>query len=263
MSSMEMLVLVAALGAITGFLSGLLGIGGGIVMAPLLLYLPGLFHLEPLTMREVAGLTIVQGLLACIAGALTHWRFRFVSSQLVFHMGTSIFLAALIGGAAAKVVPNDVLLALFGALALTAAILMLLPSRQDEVPPETGFLVFSGARSVVAASTVGLLGGLVGQGGSFILIPVMTSWVRIPTRIAMGSNLAIVLLSTTAGFLGKAFTQQIEWLLVVPLVLTVPLAAHLGSRVSRRTPVVALRRAMAVVIAIAAIRIWMSVLANG
>jgi uncharacterized membrane protein YfcA len=265
-----MLLLVAVLGAATGFLSGLLGIGGGIMMAPLLLYVPSLFHLEPLTMREVAGLTIVQGLVACMAGALTHWKYRFVSYRLVLSMGGSIFVAAMLGGAAAKAVPNEVLLTLFGALAMAAAILMLLPSflmlvpiKKESENPDVSSLIFSRGRAVTAASGVGLLGGLVGQGGSFILIPLMTTFVRIPTRIAIGSNLAIVLLSTTAGFLGKALTGQIDWLLAVPLVLTVPVAAHLGGRVSRKVPVVALRRALAVVIAIAALRIWVSVFAAG
>jgi uncharacterized membrane protein YfcA len=106
----------------------------------------------------------------------------------------------------------------------------------------------------------GLLGGLVGQGGSFILIPLMTSFVRVPTRIAVGSNLAIVLLSTIAAFIGKAVTDQIEWLLAVPLVLTVVPSASLGSRISHRVPVIQLRRVLAVLISLAAVRIWISVL---
>ena len=65
---MEIYLLIGSLGLISGFLSGLLGIGGGIVMAPLLLYIPPLFGLELLTMQMVAGLTIVQGLLGCLAG---------------------------------------------------------------------------------------------------------------------------------------------------------------------------------------------------
>lgn len=229
-------------------------------MAPLLLYLPPLVHLEPLTMRVVAGLTIVQGLVACVAGALTHRRFKFVSDRLVIYMGSSIFGAALVGGAAAKLVPNEMLLVVFGGLAMAAALLMFVPVTGESEQLEARSLSFSRSRAVAAASGVGLLGGLVGQGGSFILIPLMTSFVRIPTRIAIGSNLAIVLASTAAGFLGKAFTGQIEWLLAVPLVLIVPLAAHLGGRVSRKVPVVALRRVLAVVIAIAAVRIWASVI---
>jgi uncharacterized membrane protein YfcA len=60
----ETLLLIAGLGAVSGLLSGLLGIGGGIVMAPLLLYLPPVFGLEALDMRTVAGLTIAQGFAA-------------------------------------------------------------------------------------------------------------------------------------------------------------------------------------------------------
>lgn len=257
---MEMWLLIAGLGATTGFISGLLGIGGGILMAPLLLYLPPLFQLEPLTMRAVAGLTIVQGLAACVAGALTHRKFQFVSDRLVLYMGCSIFVAALVGGAAARFVPNEVLLAVFGSLALVAAGLMLLPVAADEEQPDVRSLSFSRSRSVTAASGVGVLGGMVGQGGSFILIPLMTSFVQIPTRIAIGSNLAIVLLSTTAAFLGKAVTGQIEWMMAWPLILTVPAAAHLGGRLSGRVPVAALRRALAVLIGAAATRIWITVL---
>ncbi|MGB5659783.1 MAG: sulfite exporter TauE/SafE family protein [Thermoanaerobaculia bacterium] len=256
----ELLLLIAALGATTGFLSGLLGIGGGIVMAPLLLYVPPLLGLEPLSMRTVAGLTIVQGLAACISGALTHRRFRFVSDRLVLYMGTTIFAAAALGGAAARFVPDRLLLGVFGFLAAAAAILMLVPVRQDSDRPHVRELDFSRSRAVASAAGVGLLGGLVGQGGSFILIPLMTSFVRVPTRIAIGSNLAIVLLSTTAAFIGKAITGQIEWLLAVPLMITVVPAAHLGGRVSHRVPVIQLRRVLAILISAAAVRIWISVL---
>jgi uncharacterized membrane protein YfcA len=255
----ETFVLIAVLGAATGFLSGLLGIGGGIVMAPLLLYVPPLLGLEPLTMRAVAGLTIVQGLAACVSGALTHRRFKLVSDRLVLYMGASIFAAAAVGGASARFVSNDLLMVLFGALAIVAAVLMFIPLREDHERPDVRRLQFSPARAVATASGVGLLGGLVGQGGSFILIPLMTSFVRVPTRIAIGSNLAIVLLATCAAVIGKALTGQIEWSLALPLVLTVVPATHLGGRVSRRVQVAALRRLLAVLIGLAAVRIWASV----
>ncbi len=257
---MGIYVLIGGLGLVTGFLSGMLGIGGGIVMAPLLLYVPPLFGFEPLPMRMVAGLTIVQGLVACISGALSHRQFRMVSERLSLYMGISIFIAAMLGGAGAGYVSHDLLLFIFAGLAFSAAFLMLIPVKGECENPNVKCLTFSRWRAEPSTTTVGLLGGLIGQGGSFILIPLMTSFVRIPTRIAIGSNLAIVLLSSMAGFIGKATTGQIEWLMAVPILLTVVPAARVGSLVSRRVPVLGLRRALAVLIAIAAIRIWVSVL---
>ena len=255
---MGIYLLIAFLGVICGFFSGLLGIGGGIIMAPLLLYVPPLLGFEPLSMHTVAGLTIVQGLVACISGVIVHKRFNSVSVRLAGWMGATIFITALLGGAGSGYASNHLLLLVFGALALLAAILMLKPSAKEKKTPDVTELSFSLWRAVSTAGSVGVLGGMVGQGGSFILIPLMTTFVHIPTRIAIGSNLAIVLLSSAAGFLGKAFTGQIEWLLALPIVLTVIPATQLGGILSHRVPVVKLRKILGVLIAVAAVRILIS-----
>ncbi len=260
---MELYGLIAILGLIAGLLSGLLGIGGGIVMAPLLLYVPPLFGCAPLSMKVVAGLTMVQGLAACLSGGMAHRRFHFVSQGLTLWMGVTIFVAALVGGAGAKHVADHLLLALFALLALVAAGLICLPTPKDSEAPDIALFRFSRPRAVSVAGAVGLFGGLVGQGGSFILIPLMTSFMQVPTRIAIGSNLGIVFLASLAGFLGKALTGQIAWTLALPIVLTVIPAAQLGGALSRRVPIAGLRLLLALCIAIAAVRIGFSALAAG
>ena len=257
---LENFLLIGCLGIFTGFISGLLGIGGGIIMAPLLLFVPPLFGLEPFSMRVVAGLTIVQGLLGCLSGGLTHRKFSFVSDKLSAYMGVSIFIAALTGGAATRFVSNEILLFVFACLAFVAALLMFAPIKNDMENPDATDLDFCKTRAVTAATGVGLLGGLVGQGGSFILIPLMTAYVKIPTRIAIGSNLVIVFLSSLAAFIGKASTGQIDWILAIPIVLTVLPAASVGGHVSRRVAVQWLRKLLAVLIGLAAIRMWGSFL---
>ena len=59
-------LLIWAMGLASGFLSGLVGLGGGILAAPLLLYVPGAVGLDELTVKEVTGLTMVQGLAGAI-----------------------------------------------------------------------------------------------------------------------------------------------------------------------------------------------------
>ena len=257
---MDLYLLVAGLALVAGFLSGLLGIGGGIVMAPLLLYVPPLFGVAPLSMHVVAGLTIVQGLTACTSGVVVHRRFNCVSWGLTRWMGVTIFVAALVGGAAAGLVANEVLLLLiFALLALVAGVLIFVPVVADSENPDLGEFTFSRSRAVAVAGSVGLLGGMVGQGGSFILIPLMTSFMQVPTRIAIGSNVAIVFLSTVAAFLGKAATGQIVWPLALVIGVVVVPAVQFGGMVSHRLPVARLRMLLGICIGLAALRIGISV----
>ncbi len=259
---MPTLLIIGALGGITGFLSGLLGIGGGIIMAPLLLYIPPLLGQPSFSMQTVAGLTIIQGLAACISGGLTHRKHHFLSARLVTWMGFTLFTASFAGGVSARHTDNNLLLLVFALMALIAAVLIILPGKQEEEYPEAGNLTFSRSRAVLVSVVVGFFGGLVGQGGSFILIPLMTLYVKVPTRIAIGSNLAIVFLSTLAAFLGKAITGQVAWPFTVPIVLTVVPAAFLGATFSQRVPVNTLRLILATCIALAAVRIGFSALAG-
>jgi len=177
-------------------------------------------------------------------------------------MGISIFISAMMGGIFSKFVSNESLLFLFACLAMSSAILVLIPVREGSEFPDVEELVFCRWCAVVVASIVGLLGGLVGQGGSFILIPLMIYIVKIPTRIAIGSNLAIVLFSTTAGFIGKAITGQIAWLLSVPVAVSVIPATYAGGMLSRKVPVRKIRIILALVIALAAGWILYSLLLN-
>jgi uncharacterized membrane protein YfcA len=259
---MELLIFCVymALGAFGGFLAGLLGIGGGIIMAPLLLFIPSYLGLPGLSMRAVAGLTITQALVACLVGALIHKKHKFYSRSLVLTMGPAIFLAALGGGVASKWVSNQVLLALFACLALAAAVLMLLPNKAPDHPLPDQEVQFSRPGAFGIATSVGFLGGLVGQGGSFILIPLMLYVLHIPMRVAVGSNLAIVLASSLAAFLGKLSTLQIPVALAGALVVGIIPGAQMGAALSRRIEVKVLRLILAMVISFAAFRIWMMVL---
>ena len=257
---MSIFFIIGALGLCTGFLSGLLGIGGGIIMAPLLLYVPPFFGIEPLPMQTVAGLTIVQGLAACISGGLTHRKFHFSSGTLIGWMGVTLFATSFVGGMSAGRVDNRQLLLVFAVMAFIAAILILLPKKKEMEYPDASTLSFSRFRAVVVSTVVGFFGGLVGQGGSFILIPLMTTYVKIPTRIAVGSNLAIVFLSTFAAFLGKAMTAQIAWPLTLPIVVTVVPAAFIGAGISKKIPVDTLRKILGICIALAAFRVGFAAL---
>lgn len=240
---MTLPLIVLAIGLVGGGLSGLLGIGGGIVTAPLLLYLPGLFGQDALSMHIVGGLTISQALFASLFGGVAHWRTGSVDRRLAGVMSAVIFAAALAGGAGSRWFGHRFLLGLFLLISLAAAILILLPQPKAE-PAAYAPGSFSRNGAVAIALGIGLLGGLVGQGGSFILIPLAVTILKVPLRVAMSSNMVIIFFASLAGFLGKALTGQVPPLLAGALLLGILPGSLAGVALSRRVPTGALRLAL-------------------
>jgi hypothetical protein len=254
-------VTVFWLGLSLSIISGLLGIGGGIIMAPALLYIPPLLHVGQIDMKTVTGLTITQGLFASLSGAWRHGQYNFVAKELVFYMGGTILVAALGGAVFSKFVSEKALLALFASLALIAALLMFISQdKETNTLDNDGKLIFSKTLAIVISLVIGFLVGMVGQGGSFILIPLMLFILKIPTRFALGSNLAIVSLSSLAGFAGKLTTGQIPFLPAVALVIGSIPGAQVGSYFSKQTKIATLRYLLALIITLAALRMWFQVL---
>ncbi len=251
---MAIISIVVGIGLSGGILAGFLGIGGGIVTAPLLLYVPAVLGLPPLSMHVVSGLTITQALFAGLFGAVIHGRRGAVDRNLAGLMSAVIFAASLAGAAASKAFSHQFLLAVFAGLAFVAAVLLFVPARSDVVRRHcSGAFPKTGAAGVAAA--VGVLGGMVGQGGSFLLIPAMTGLLGVPLRVAMGSNLVIVFFASLAGAIGKAATGQLPYGLALALVAGVAPGAWLGSRWSHRVPVRCLRFALGTLILAACARI--------
>ncbi|MFV1968171.1 MAG: sulfite exporter TauE/SafE family protein [Pirellulaceae bacterium] len=263
---MEWIGLLGCLGLLGGFLAGLVGLGGGIILAPLLLYVPPALGLEPLDMKVVARLTIIQSLCSTGAAGLAHRRARLVHGRLVRWMGPTIFAASLAGAllSEVQVVSSEMLLGLFAALALLAAFLMF---KQTENRPaddvlEVDHVSFSRPRAVAVALGVGFLGGMVGQSGAFLTIPLLMQVLRIPVRLAIGSSLGITFCAALAGSFGKlAGGGQVVWLQVGALVAGSLLGSQLGAALSRRMPVFCLRYGLAILIAAAAARMWYQLLA--
>jgi hypothetical protein len=245
--------IVFLIGLIGGGLSGLLGIGGGIITAPLLLYLPRLLGQEPLSMHLVGGLTISQALFASVCGSFGHWRSGNVDRRLAAVMSGVIFFAALAGGAGSHWFSHRFLLGLFLLLSLAAALLLF---RSQQENGHAGYAPgsFSLPGAVGIALGIGLLGGLVGQAGSFVLIPMATSLLGVPLRVAMGTNMVVIFFASLAGFLGKAATGQVPVPLAAALLAGVLPGSVAGVALSRRISTGALRVALGVLILAACAR---------
>ncbi len=251
-----------ALGAIGGFLSGLLGIGGALIMIPLMLTVPPLAGLPPLTMQTVSGLSMVQVMFASISGVILHHKHRCVNLRLLWIVGACMFAASLIGAMASRVVPETTLMIVFGAMLILAGVMMMFPVPQAasmQAGPAAD-IQFSAGRAVLAGLGVGMVAGLVGAGGGFVLIPLLIYGLHIPVKATIGTSLGIVLIGSAAGTIGKAVTNQVHWPAAAALVVGSIVFAQFGARVSQRTPAKALRYLLALIVLVSSFQIWRAIL---
>lgn len=246
-------------GASVGFLSGLLGIGGGIVMFPLLLYVPPLLNYSGIDIKSITGLTMVQGFFSALAAMFYYHKNALVNRSLVATLGLSLFLSSLFGSLVSKNVPDGTLLMVFGALAFIAAVMMLIPRSyaQDDLTEEKVF--FHKTTAIVIGVVIGFSIGLVGQGGAFILIPMMLYVLKIPLRVALGSTLAIGLFSSSAGLVGKVATGQVPYLMALPLIIGAIPAARFGSIIGKKTNTRFLKWLLAAIIFATAVKVWSAI----
>jgi uncharacterized membrane protein YfcA len=251
---------LAGLGFVGAFVAGLIGVGGAIVLIPLLYYVPPWLGVGALDIKLVAGVTMAQVLAAAVVGVVVHGEEGAVHRPLATVAGSSMALASLAGAVASRYVSGRALLAVFGTMGLIALLLTLIPPPPEPVVPPEANVAFDRKAAVVYPTVIGLMSGLVGAGGAFLIMPVLFGLMRLPLRLSIGTSLAIAGVAALAGFLGKVVTGQVPlWPTVV--VVTGSLGgAAVGALVSHRAPTAVLRASLGAVIAVVTLRVWIDVL---
>jgi uncharacterized protein len=252
--------ITAIAGLVASFLSGLLGIGGGLVLTPLLLYLPPLVGGAAIPVKIVTGLTIVQAISGSVLGALRHRAYGNVSSRLVWLMGPPSAVASLVGAFVSRDTPDNVILLVFAVLAFAGGVLLLLPvtprdERADDIRADPRI-------AIPIALVLGFFGGMVGIGGIAFIIAALVYFLRVPPRIAIGSSLGIGLFAAVAALIGKAATAQVDPPLAAIVFVSALVASPVGAAVSVRTQPRALLVILAVIVMLAAIRITFTAVAG-
>lgn len=189
--------------AMVGVSLGLLGSGGAILTVPILVYL--VHHNEKTAIAESLAIVAVIALAGAVRAA-TQKRIDFRSAMLLAFPG---ILGTFIGAMIAHVIPGPVQLVLLAGLMITASILMFRSSRRPpsdldaSIPPHRRPPDSSRTIAIIAAQGLGLgvVTGLVGVGGGFLIVPVLVLLRRLSMPIAVGTSLAIIAVNSTVGFI--------------------------------------------------------------
>ena len=246
-----------ALGLGTGFLGGLLGIGGGVVIVPSLVLIFDAFAL-PLGIREAVATGLGAMVFTSLAAGRAQWRRGALEWPLLWRWTPGLMLGGLGAGTLASLLPEIALTRFLGAFLAAIAVILLTrwqPPGQRRHPEAAG--------TTALALGAGLLSGLAGIAGGNIIVPTLIFFNVSPVRAAAQSS-ALGVPVALAGALGYAVLPSVPLsgtlgALYLPAVAALAVGAMIsapqGVRLAHRVPALALRRAFAVLLLAAALRL--------
>jgi uncharacterized membrane protein YfcA len=244
-----MTALAAVLALLVGLTLGLLGGGGSILTVPVVIFALGV---EPRT-AIVMSLPIVGG--AALVGVVSHWRARNIDFRVAIPFGIAAMAGAFGGARLARFLGGGTQLLLLAVVMLGAAVSMFrnaaLPDRPAEEPATLGPLV------LIVGVFTGVLTGLVGVGGGFLLVPALVLLAGVPMRQAVGTSLFVIVLNTAAGYAGYHGSADVPWTLVLWFAAFTAVGIVAGTALVPRIPQATLKRAFAgLLMAVAALLVW-------
>ncbi len=244
---------LAALGLFTGFLAGLLGIGGGMLMVPFITIIVSHRGVAPdLSVKMAIATSMATIIFTSISSVRAHHKRGAVRWDLVKGLAPGIVLGGVIASMGVFALLKGSWLALFFAafvsFSATQMFLDKKPAPTRQVPGRAGL--------VTSGSVIGFLSGLVGAGGGFISVPFMT-WCNVSIHNAVATSAALgfpIALANVVGYVISGQTVQnlpphsfgYIWLPALVVIASCSvLTAPLGARAAHRLPVKPLKRVFA------------------
>lgn len=254
-----------AIGSVSGFFAGLLGIGGGIILVPALVFAFGLAGFPPSVIFQVAlGTSMATILFTALSSLRSHHRHGTVIWAVVRNFTPGVLVGTAVGTLIARHVSTTGLTAFFSLFLIAVAIqlgLGLAPKPGRALPGRVG--------QALAGTAIGTVSALAAVGGGAMTVPFLT-WCNCPIRNAIGTAAAVgfpIALGGTLGFIINGWTAadlppgSLGFVYLPALLWTVlagVLTAPLGARATQVLPAVVLRRVFAVLLLFVAWRMLAS-----
>ena len=264
---MELLHVVLLLigGCCAGFLAGFFGVGGGLILVPILLVYYQAINVTSLVSTHMALATsLLIVVCASLSSAYQYRKNGHVVWKAVVWMGATSVVGGLIGAMIAGGMQGKSLRQILAGVVIVSALRMFIETRKprnEAMPPlqappllGTGFLV-------------GLLSALAGVGGGVLSIPVMNSMLKFPLKKALGTSSATIVITAFAagvGYVIRGWSNTlvpagtlgyVDWLTALPLIAgSIPMAA-VGAHVANRTKTTRLKRIFALFLLVIAMKL--------
>lgn len=227
------LAITLALALLIGVSLGLLGGGGSILTVPILTYVLGM----PAKEAIAASLFIVGA--TSIVSVVNHARHGRVDWRTGVIFGLAGMVGAFAGGLLGGFIPGAILMLLFVAMMVATAVAMIRGRKAKEGAAHSGLPL---VRILLDGFAVGLVTGLVGAGGGFLIVPALVLLGGLPMALAVGTSLLVIAMKSFAGLGGYLFSVSLDWPVVLAVTAVAIAGSFIGAKLVGVVPEKALRK---------------------
>lgn len=222
------------LSVLIGISLGLLGGGGSILTVPILNYVAGMNPKE-----AIAASLFVVGVTSAVS-AVEHARKKRVRWRTGLIFGAAGMAGAFGGGLLGGHIPGTLLMIAFAFMMVATSLAMIRGRKHPASAPHEGDLPVG--KVILEGLAVGLITGLVGAGGGFLVVPALALLGGLSMPVAVGTSLVVIAMKSFAGLGGYLTTVSLDWALIGGVTLAAVLGSFIGVRLSGRIPETALRK---------------------
>jgi uncharacterized protein len=217
-------------GLVSGLLAGVLGIGGGSILVPLMVYLG-------FTPINAIGTSSFAILLTSLSGSIQNWRMGYIDWRKIGSLGLPALISAQMGAGLAQYISAAWLLFGFAALMLTNIYLVGLKQRLVDV--ESAATSSSNQKllsNTITGSLAGLVAGLVGVGGGAIMVPLQMLLLGETIKVAIQTSLGVVAITALSATVGHSINGHVSFSQGLMLGIGGLLGAQFGTRYLPKLP---------------------------
>ncbi|OQS41392.1 sulfite exporter TauE/SafE family protein [Chromobacterium haemolyticum] len=242
MLSVPLILALLACGAVAGFLAGLLGVGGGLVIVPVVLGVLSAAQLGGDHAQHLAvGTSLAVMVFTSLSSVRAHHKKGAVDWRIVRAMAPAMVIGTLLGSLVAGAISGLALKWFFVGYAYLVAVQMFF-----NLKPQASRGMPSPAGQWGAGGLIGMISSWVGIGGGSMSVPFM-SWCNVPVRTAIATSAALGWPIAVSGALGFVYLPA-----MLALMLMTVLMAPLGARAAHKLPVARLKQVFAALMAVMA-----------
>jgi uncharacterized protein len=228
-----------ALGVLIGVALGLMGGGGSILTVPIFVYAMGVEPKSAIAMSlAVVGAT-------SLLGALGHWRAGNINVRIASIFAPVAMIGTFAGARLSALISGQAQLILFAVVMLFAAFFMLRDRKGNTETSDHGHQL-SVVLIILEGIAVGILTGLVGVGGGFLIVPALVLLGKVPMKQAVGTSLVVIAFKSFAGFAGYLGQVPVDWSFMGAFIAVAAVGILIGTQLVKLLSQALLKQSFAV-----------------